>query len=147
MTINQLDNPKILENMNTTENNKLIAEFMGVKLKVLLDTDNMCFERENSWDIIHVDDFIVNGGCFAYHTNWDRLMEVVEKIEKLDYVSVYTNKTHLGEFSIEITYDTLAYKYVQNKKTVFIKDKTLSKIESVYNACVEFIKWYNVQSK
>jgi hypothetical protein len=111
--------------------NKIIAQFLGLTII----TDGISFFDTNYKPLAN------------YHENWNDLMPVVDKIESLEFVSVYTNKTSLGEFSIEINYDTHPYKYNQLKKTIFIKDKNISKIEAVYKACVEFIKWYNQQIK
>ena len=90
---------------NTTENNKLIAEFMGG------------YETEEFED---------------YHSDWNWLMEVVDKIESMDFVL----NIRQGHVSI-----------VNNSgKTPFYTGSDIvekSKIESVYNTCVEFIKWYN----
>ena len=93
----------------TTENNKLIAEFMEHKptFEVYIDDVLTTLERP-----------IKN-----YNSDWNWLMEVVEKIKSI--VSLmeipYTNQLIAG---------------------LIIVDK-----EAVYNACVEFIKWYNEQLK
>jgi len=54
--------------MELTNNNKLIAEFMGIKLT----------ENGLAWDYI-------NNPIPSYHNSWDCLMTVVEKIEGLGY--------------------------------------------------------------
>jgi len=102
------------------ENNKIIAEFLG-------------------WDL----DFF----------NWQFLMEVVEKIENLPsrtlqgtyylgnevkiYKAINTN-THYCEINLvkESGYRIVSIQF--NKE---------SKIKSVYDACLEFIKWYNLNSE
>jgi hypothetical protein len=112
--------------MTTTENNKLIAEFMGFKLQQ--DTNERWFGQyfttpNDSWtnriELLH------------FHTDWNWLMPVVEKIEELGY-----------DFDINKR---------ENDNNVFIRgsqySKTTSnktKIEAVYNACVEFVKLYNL---
>lgn len=50
--------------MNTTENNKNIAEFMGHHLEHPL-----------------IDTYEPNGEDFKYDTSWDWLMEVIKKIK------------------------------------------------------------------
>jgi hypothetical protein len=72
-----------------------------------------------------------------YHTSWDWLIPVLEKIESLEY------DTH-----IILTHQS-------NNKPPFIPvllighsksyEKDYSKIETVWTAVVEFIKWYNVE--
>jgi hypothetical protein len=64
--------------MNTTENNKLIAEFMGYE--TYEHTDNVAIRLEEgnglSTDYGHVHT--------KYHTSWDWLMPVVYKIKWLE---------------------------------------------------------------
>ena len=91
--------------MNTTENNKIIAEFM--KWDILND---MTYSKATKGKWIELDKL-------KFHSDWNWLMEVVEKIAPLISES---------EFKYRIGNDLLSV----NK-------------EGVYNACVEFIKWYN----
>ena len=104
--------------MNTTESNKLIAEFMG--LHTIVETNGVTFKDNNTGEI-----HLIN-----YNTEWNWLMEVVEKIESLGY-------------RIEIV-KHICRIYLSNKETIIISENT-PKIEAVYIACVEFIKWYNKQ--
>jgi len=71
-----------------------------------------------------------------YFTDWNWLMEVVEKIESLhesNNILIGTNITYV-QIHNKITNEQETFKGVSNIK-----------IEAVYNACVEFIKWYNQQ--
>ena len=126
------------------ENNKLIAEFMGYLIipnQVYINSTNK-FEK-GQW---------VNfKNCF--NSNWNWLMEVVEKIENLPsrtlqgtyylgnevkiYKAINTN-THYCEINLvkESGYRIVSIQF--NKE---------SKIKSVYDACLEFIKWYNLNSE
>lgn len=108
--------------MNTTEKNKLIAEFMGWKSTNILN--EYYNDSEESWQKVGV----LNINTFCYHSDWNWLMEVVEKIESLD-----------------IYYD----KYIDHNSSMFTSGKIelSTKIEAVYNACVTFIEWYNEQPK
>jgi hypothetical protein len=90
--------------MNTTENNKLIAEFLHGK--------NANHPNQ-------------------YHENWNEIMQVVEKIESLAY-------------DVQIILD---YCIITNGDYSQTTQLGGAKIHSVYNACVEFIKWYNQQTK
>ncbi len=107
------------------ENNKLIAEFMGH-----ITSDNLesvCGFRGQE---------IFPFADLEYHTSWDWLMPVVEKIE-----------TYLWVFSIsglKIEYATID-QYKKGDSQVFpVPGK---KIIAVYEAVVFFIKWYNEQQK
>jgi hypothetical protein len=129
---------------NILENNRLIAEFMGKKFMVLPDTDEQCFELENSWDIIHSDDFIVDNAIFSYHSNWNKLIEVIEKIEALDEKSFETT-SHFNGFINKRLYNTA---FINSKNYEVISSGNLmeSRIESVYTAILAFIKYYNNQN-
>ena len=102
--------------MKTLENNKLIAEFLSVKIHPI--------EERGLYNGYFIDEL-------KYHEDWNWLMVVVEKIESLGY-------------RIEIV-KHICRIYLSNKETIIISENT-PKIEAVYNAVVEFIKWYNNQN-
>jgi hypothetical protein len=108
--------------MKTAENNKLIAEFMGFKLQ-----DNPNERFYNKW-IINSNAY---GGRYSFEdfyfdTDWNWLMEVVDKIYQTD-----------------LYYD----KYIDFNSSMIDsgKIKLSTNIQNVYNQVVEFIKWYNEQ--
>ena len=114
--------------MKTIENNKIIAEFLSVKIHPCETIENFKFlpiEERGLYNGYFIEDL-------KYHEDWNWLMEVVEKIESLGY-------------RIEIV-KHICRIYLSNKETIIISENT-PKIEAVYNACVEFIKWYNNQNK
>lgn len=92
--------------METIENNKLIAEFMGI----------------NKISINVLRNAILND--LQYHSDWNELMEVVDKV-----------------YSSDIYYD----KYIEHNSSMFSsgKIKLSVNIDHVYKQIVEFIKWYN----
>jgi len=67
-----------------------------------------------------------------YSNDWNWLMEVVEKIESLGYNTKIESLEHTRVSIGNGKYLTL----------VEVDNET--KIEAVYNACIEFIKWYNL---
>lgn len=109
--------------MNTLEGNKLIAEFLGFKMinDLQISTPN-------------------GGGAFLselqYHTSWDWLMPVVEKIESLSTHSVVIRKS--------LPPTTLCVCTISNPENEFL-GMNESKIEAIYKAVLEFIQWYNTQ--
>jgi len=108
--------------MNTTENNKLIAKFLGLQQKSIKGG------------------FLKNGILVKYdnlkfHNDWNWLMEVVEKIEN------YNEFTSVLFAPQGCAIDC----FVENGFS-FSNDCN-TKIEATYNACIEFIKWYNEQNK
>jgi len=100
-----------------TENNKIIAEFMGclihAQTKAHLTNDGFYHTKD-----------------LKYHSDWNWLMEVINKIEKLDF------RVSITEFSTNIGNEKLKISQWQAK----------TKIENCYNACLEFIKWYNLKN-
>jgi hypothetical protein len=119
----------------TTENNKIIAEFMEVKIVeevyyILsqftycnLETDFCTRDQYNAKDL-------------KYDSDWNWLMEVVEKIESLEfYVRTDYNDVYVINDDSDIIIDNPMQEGKPNKKSL------------VYAVCVEFIKWYNEQKK
>ena len=111
--------------MKTIKNNKLIAEFMGLNLhQGVWRKSTLATERK-----------ICKEDALKYHEDWNWLMVVVEKIESLGYkidISKWENSQYCGI-------------YLNGKKIA--DNETNTKIEAVYNACIEFIKWYITQNK
>lgn len=68
-----------------------------------------------------------------YHTSWDWLMPVVEKIHKIKGI----------HYIIEGSCCMVIYNY----GNLIVKESTDSMIETVYRAVGEFIKWYNLNTK
>ena len=140
---------------NITENNKLIAEFMGFKIgkgdaysnnKKLkywyyLPKNHWYFDAQEN-EIIK--EFFPNENKF--HSDWNWIVEVVKKIEKTTI-----RETH-GQFNeneceatISVSIENTFCQILSNG--AFLNEITSingeSKIEAVYSACVEFVKWYN----
>ena len=131
-----------------TEDNRIIAEFMGLE-KFKSQLDYIIFDvPQHKKDVVTEQ----NGGTlFAemdlkFHTDWNWLMEVVEKIE--------TKKYFKKEIQFSITKYAVKIQTLTSEDGVVISPCIFSawatyggseKLEAVYNACVEFIKWYNKQ--
>lgn len=105
--------------MNTTENNRLIAEFLGLQLE----------QDQERLFINGLGTKLINE---TFNTDWNWLMEVVEKIESLN---------HWVEIAGGI--ENICLIGSINSSCESFKIIAETKIESVYNACVEFIKLYN----
>ena len=100
------------------EYNKLIAEFMGRCGKV---NKHLYWVNIPSVKWVTVEQM-------QYHSSWDWLMPVVEKIEKTNLGDVIIH----GKNLVEISY---------NKQTQLYFESSL--LENTWLACVEFIEWYN----
>ena len=104
--------------MNTTENNKLIADFMGIK-----------YVYDDKY-IENIKEMRVNGVMFEqgymlselkYNTDWNWLMPVVREIYNTELPNEDNN--YIGDIT-EALLDV--------------------DIQSLHKAVIEFIKWYNL---
>ena len=124
------------------ECNKLILDYMGF-VKSSEDKDFCFYEHKGinlgldySYNPIKRDLIEVNFGCH-FDKDWNWLIPVVEKIEIQSkelfgaYEDVIINGCGCGI----------------STKDDMISIAATSKIEAVYIACVEYIKWYNEQNK
>ncbi len=64
-----------------------------------------------------------------FNSNWNLLMQVVEKIE-----------AHGFTFDIKKNWSCITRK---GEKIIIRWEEDNNKIEAVYNACLQFIQWYN----
>ncbi len=113
--------------------NRLIAEFMDFKYKEGCD-DRFVVQRsikeKMKWLVIKAD-------ALKYHSSWDWLMPVVEKIRDNNcLVSIRFNRQMNTTSTVIVCFE--------NK---WIKDLDIHDvgIKSTYKAVVEFINWYNKQ--
>lgn len=128
---------------NTIENNRLIAEFMEIKPlqignRYSISKDHCtsnCTDREET----------ILGFCkmAKYYSNWEWLMEVVEAIEQIQR-SKWSKNTYA---CVSISFLGCKISFHGNQEEIITFIVRTSKIEAVYDACVEFIQWYNQQSK
>ncbi len=127
-----------------TENNVLLADFLGFQ-----KTDLGWFDNEGVLSEIEQDN------CFDslyFDTDWNWLMEVVEKIENLPSRTLQGNYYLGNEVKIYKAINTNTHYCEINLvkesgyRIVSIQFNKESKIKSVYDACIEFIKWYNQQN-
>ena len=100
---------------NITDNNKLIAEFMGSNFEMIGDEEACTLRSGTRYMTKHL----------KYHSSWDWLMPVVEKIydkEGLDISGLFTEFLNIAPVDIY-------------------------NIKYVYCSVIEFIKWYNANNK
>ncbi len=90
--------------------------------------------KEREYYVLETPFFKSLNGCIfhpselKFSTDWNWLMEVVEKIESLSNEPKVIN-------------------WARQNKNIFDFKLTESNKESVYKSCLEFIKWYNQQTK
>lgn len=115
--------------MNTKENNKLLAEFLGVK------PHGDWFDGHELQNIGLPFNYGAMGNgtsTLRFSTSWDWLMVVVDKIEDLGY----TVETKINWCRIKDNGETISLRW----------ETDATKIESVYNACIEFVQWHKEQN-
>lgn len=106
------------------ENNKLIAEFMTKEPEVLKRDLNKAGTLES----------------MQYHSSWDWLMPVVDKIE--DFLEEHS----MALFNVQI--EQCWCEILDNKTSDTIaQGEGNNKLDATYDAVVQFIKWYNKQNK
>ena len=111
--------------------NKIIAEFMGFKLQ-----DNPNERFFNRW-LINSNAYggRYNFEEFYFDVDWNWLMQVVEKIESI--------KIETYKVRVDIYFNCCQINPTHWEQLISIYGNKETKIEAVYNACIEFIKWYN----
>ena len=107
-------------------NNKIIAEFLGY-------IDNGCSEEGFLIDPKTNYDICIDS--LQFHSDWNWLMEVVEKIESI--------KIETYKVKVDIYFNCCQINPTHWEQLISIYGNKETKIEAVYNACIEFIKWYN----
>ena len=102
--------------MTLQEKQILLAEFLGFKT-FIRGKDTVCIgDYEKDGDKI-----------VKFDSDWNWIMQVVEKIEKL---------YHLHGVRIEGKWC-----YIITNKNFDVRAET--KLEAVFEACVQFVEWYN----
>lgn len=126
--------------MNTQESNKIIAEFLGWSydwtgtLWAVPTTSNLIPECEDYKSGTRVPD-----EKLEFHSNWQWLMPVVEKIEALGY------RVSIERWLVQIL--------EENSTDIFglinamAEKETDTKINLTVKAVVEFIQYYNTHNK
>ena len=112
----------------------MIAEFMGLELEQTLDGEFVYaikFQNHEKLNDIQVEFFLAKE--LKYHTSWDWLMPVVEKIELLGY-SVEKNFQR-----IDNDWQTL----ITKGNDILFQDFAEKSIDAMYCTLVSFIEWYN----
>lgn len=114
-----------------TENNKLIAEFLQPNTK----HDNFYFPQFKEpyiyQEVLNGYNEVFRVQDLKFHSDWNWLMEVVEKIESLGY-----SFTIIGNLCI-----------ISRPSFKSIRSEDETKFKAVYQAILDFIKWYNEQNK
>lgn len=142
--------------------NELIAEFLGYVNTTPSDKDFNIYEKQNG-ELGR----LIETMSMKFHSDWNWLMKVVEKIEILgsntimgrvlysrfviEHNNIILNWSSNNNYQLSI--ETLP-SWKNGRKNVISKEykriklsKEATKIEAIYATCIEFIKWYNQQTK
>lgn len=136
-------------NEQITDGNKLIAEFMGIKLnggmKSIFDEPNLKFFRITvyeqdglcEWchnDVSHghnIRCYVLDTDNLMYQSSWDWIMPVVKRIhDTIGFKSMDECSEREWQVSTHLTRMSIT-----------------ADIETVWNACVLYIEWYNNTQK
>ena len=124
------------------EGNKLIAEFIGFVLNYIDEEKTMPYYIHNEKYLSNPPSTILlyKGEELQFHSSWDWLMPVVEKIESI-------NITDENYYAVNIRYDECCIESCADDYWIAHSLPNQSKLTSTYKATVEFIKWYNLNNK
>lgn len=128
------------------EDNKLIAEFMGWPRGAKIYEQDNCFEMPKNLtvDSRHPGATMCMDIALQFNTSWDWLMPVIDKIEDIEQMGCQAYIT-FHPFCVE-AYCPGNLQRGLSEFSYQLAGKKFSgsaKIEAVYEAVVEFVKWYN----
>lgn len=133
--------------MNTTENNKLIAEFIGFEKSIVgngqgkkydynlpdwveMITENDLHYCSDCGNSLHSADHVF-ASELLFHTSWDWLMPVIEYIDQIlpddNFVTITYNNCLIEWFEKGITFEGIGN----------------TRLEATYKAVLNFIDWFN----
>lgn len=134
-----------MENKELIEGNCILSLFMGSERVVSGDIGE-------DLEYKYYDGVGRHGGYavnFDYHSSWDSLMTVVDKIESIydDFhghfgVHIYSNSCTIQGTKLDTRPESFHPAYLSDPNAIMN-----TKLESTWYNVVSFIKWYNSQHK
>lgn len=135
--------------------NRAIAEFMGYKIDMAKTQRhlNITAPGQQDWYFasVFIEDFNEHlTENIKYHSSWDWLMPVVERIESLNnynvtkvWVGITGQKCDMWTYVDPVL--VLRMKGIGRKQgdQWYFRENSGTKIDNVWRACVKFAKWYN----
>ena len=120
---------------NITESNKIIAEFLEWN-KGENYSDEFQFYEAFGESV-----YQTTPSEMKFHSDWNWLMKVVEKIHSMQSYGVLINPngTYIQDEDDKVICMTFKNEEVNGEII------SSSNIEATFNCCAEFIKWYNEQ--
>jgi hypothetical protein len=131
--------------MTHNEGNKLIVEFMGWTIEPGMEKLTDPFYNQ-PYKAGYIPNMVLLSNL-PYRTSWNWLMPVVEKIEE---PGNFPDGSIKEGASVYINYKNCRIEYSDDDR-MYDKspkgERGETKIESVWKAVIQFIKWYNTQTK
>ena len=128
---------------NIVENNTLLAEFLNWEFDDLSETFETPFLKLVEPQAFGDEQFSCKLQDFEleFHSDWNWLMQVVEKIHSMQSYGVLINPngTYIQDEDDKVICMTFKNEEVNGEII------SSSNIEATFNCCVEFVKWYNEQ--
>jgi hypothetical protein len=121
-----------------TATNRIIAEFMGF---IFYDDQGKYYHIEEGYYLCEPDEL-------KYHSDWNWLMSVVDKIEKIkdpnNILELYEVKMRCSTCEI-VEHPQWRIANRSNEDTLMpeIYHTGLNRFEATYDAILDFIKWFN----
>lgn len=126
-----------------TDNNKLIAEFLGYNPKTKREVGAILNKDVYEWYQRDVNIYYINGDYHSedyllFHNNWNWLMEAVDKIESFE------DENRCAKYNVNIEQ---SFVEIIDKHTYYeiVETSRDTKIEATYEAVIQFINYYNKQ--
>lgn len=113
--------------MSTTENNILLAEFMGV------------WESEKDYFYFPIFERAFKKEEYRFHNDWNWLMMVVDGIENIE--------VNGSTFTFELNKDSVHIFEYGKYYGEIITVEGGGRMRDLYHACVEFVKWHTKETK
>lgn len=130
---------------NDIENNKIIAEFLNWEFDDLSETFETPFLKLVEPQAFGDEQFSCKLQDFElkFHSDWNWLMKVVEKIHSMQSYGVLINPngTYIQDEDDKVICMTFKNEEINGEII------SSSNIEATFNCCAEFVKWYNEQNK
>lgn len=112
--------------LEISEKQKIIAKFMGLIPNPHDNGKTWAVETEKIDGQVYGDNWIK----LFYNSSWDYLMQVVEKINKRDWVTIYSDEFKIHSMKV----DEFEEIQVINEGEPLIK--------SVFEACFQYAEWF-----
>lgn len=126
--------------MNATEDNKLIAKFMGMTYGDPNDDSVMIQMTSQGNEVLPIE-------SMKYHISWDWLMPVVESIRNVTSYDIDRFSTEVIIYGDKTSIKSKGYGDKEHSKSFFNKSirGKYNSIEHTYKAVLEYVEWHNTK--